>query len=81
MAVSVDHQAGSILDVSLADILSRYSEATGLLPGSVLALLADEHRLVTNGGLMLVREVLGIRGIYPFLYQLLLENAIGVAAA
>jgi len=76
MAMSVDRQVDSILDVTLADILSRYPEATGLLLGSGLALFADKQSLVTNGGLMLVREALEIRGISPDLFQLLMEKAI-----
>lgn len=76
MAISVDCQVGSILDVTLADILSRYPEVTGLLLGCGLALFADEQSLVTNGVLMLVREALEIRGICPDLFQLLLEKAI-----
>jgi nitrogen fixation protein NifX len=71
-----DCRVGSILDVTLADILSRYPETTGLLFGSGLALFADEQSLVTNGGLMLVREALEIRGISPDLFQSLLEKAI-----
>jgi len=71
-----DCQAGSMLDVTLADILSRYPEATGLLFGPGLALFADEPGLVANGGLMQVREALEIRGISSDLFQLLLEKAI-----
>jgi hypothetical protein len=41
MAISVDCQVASILDVTLADILSRYPEANGLLLGCGLALFAD----------------------------------------
>jgi len=72
----VDHHSDSILDVTLADILGRYPELSGLLLGSGLALFTNEQDLATLDVLMPVREALGVRGICLELFQMLLEKAI-----
>jgi hypothetical protein len=75
-AMPADQEVGPILDATLADILSRYPEATRLLRGSGLALFADEQSLVANGVVIPVRDALKIRGISPELFQLLFDEAI-----
>ena len=66
----------SILDATLADLLSRYPESAELLLGPGFALFPDENSLVTTGAFMKVRDALAIRGICPDLFQMLLEEAI-----
>jgi len=66
----------SVLDATLADILSRYPEATGLMLGPGLALFPDEESLHAIGGLLSVKEALALRGICPDLFQLLLEEVV-----
>jgi hypothetical protein len=76
MGMRGDCRMDSVLDMPLADILSRYPEAAGLFIGSGFSLFADRHSLEANGGLMLVGEAIEIRGICPDLFQLLLEESI-----
>lgn len=66
----------SVLDATLADIMSRYPEAADLLLGTGLALFPDEESLHTIGGLLSVKEALALRGICPDLFQLLLEEVV-----
>lgn len=76
MAAPAGCTADSLLDVAIADILSRYPDIDDLLSGTGLALFADMQGLTDIGVLLPVREALAIRGISPDLYELLLERAI-----
>ena len=68
--------ANTILDVTLADLLSRYPDLIGLMLGSGLSLFADKQERATSGVLLQVKEALEIRGICPDLFQMLLEKTI-----
>lgn len=66
-----------LLDVTVADLLSRHPETEGLFHGQGFALFANLEALASGGILLSVGEALALRGISADLFLLLLEETIG----
>jgi hypothetical protein len=68
--------AQSVLETTLADLLSRYPEIEGFLHGAGFSVCADQDALLEDGILLPLEEALDHRGICSDLFQIILEGAL-----
>ena len=65
-----------LLDVTVADLVSRHPGTAALFQGPGLALFANSEVLSSGGVLLRVGEALAQRGISADLFLALLDNAL-----